>query len=360
MQLVGLLTLLALAATPVDPAKTNAGSDKSSTTPPATAAGEKQEPDSKKRVRVAAKKSAASAKLPRPEWLLASGLPASEEKLSPKAAEEWAGLLAGEKSYAAASRAYEATLRRWPGGVNAERALLRSAHYAVLAGAFKRAAKLIKEMRVRWPEGKMAVARDRTEVEIGEGLLAGATRWPHGSRRSRREAKAAYKVFAEILKRDRAGPIVERATLGRARALYRMNKIAKAISTVKVFLREFPRSKMTPEARRLLAAYRAGRVRDRSPERAELIDVTDQKTYIESHYPDPKGSKSKAGDAAIRRTFEAIAERQAVLKIEEARLYVRLKRPRAAEWVLRSVLRRYGDTRSAKKAAELLEELSEK
>jgi outer membrane protein assembly factor BamD (BamD/ComL family) len=46
--------------------------------------------------------------------------------------------------------------------------------------------------------------------------------------------------------------------------------------------------------------------------------------------------------------------------MEEARLYVRMGRPAAAEWVLRSILRSYGDTPSARRAADLLEELADR
>ncbi len=292
-----------------------------------------------------------------PEWLLSNGLPASEEDLSPKKAEEWARLLAREKSHAAASRAYEALLRRWPGSDRAEGALLAAAQNAVAARQYDRARKLVEELRARWLEGKSSVARDRTEVSIGERRLSESLKHAHGSRASKREAKAAYRVFGGILKRDRAGPVVERATLGRAQALYRMNRIARAIKTLEVFLREFPRSDLIVEARRRLAAYQAERVSGRSPESDFLKRTGEQKGHIQSY---KGGNWKKNDDAAIRRTFEAIAERQAELKIAEAKLYVKLKKPRAAEWVLRSVLRRYGSTRSAKKAAEMLEELAER
>jgi len=358
MQVVQLLSLLVLAAPAPGAGEAGGPAEKVVSDGKKSPAGEKKPvPDAK---RSASKPSSARSggASSCPEWRLASGLPASEEDLSPGKAEEWARLLAREKSHAAASRAYEALLRRWPGSERAEKALLAAAGNAVAAGQYDRARKLVSELRARWPEGETAAARDRTEVSIGEGRLSESIKHPHGSRASKSEAKAAYKVFGLILKRERAGPVVERATLGRAQALYRMNRVAGAIKTLEVFLREFPRSELVLEARRRLASYRALRVRGRSPEARILEESREQKDLIDSYSGDDW--EKKADDRAIRRTFEAIAERQAELKIAEARLYLKLRKPRAAEWVLRSVLRRYGSTRSAKRAAEMLEELAER
>jgi outer membrane protein assembly factor BamD (BamD/ComL family) len=348
MQVGGLVIFLALAASPPS------GSPKEALGPVAP----EKKPAPKTPAEPKRKKKPAS-----PEWLLASGLGVRSERTGPEAAATWARLLAGEKSHAAASRAFENLLRRWPGAPQAESALLAAARQAMAAGQFDRAVKLVAGLRARWPEGRSAPMRDLTEVEIGEARLLAAGRKSFSARKTRSECKAAYRVFAAILKRDRAGPIVERATLGRARALYGMGKIGRAVKTLEVFLREFPASRLAPTARQQLAAYRSTRARGRSTESQVLDEEGRGIGWIYSG-PDGKGKdkdkhKGEDEDDAIRRTYEAIAARQAELKIAEARLYLRLKKPRAAEWVLRSVLRRYGDTPSAKEAARMLERLSE-
>ncbi len=310
-------------------------------------------PKTKARAKAPAKAAAAKPAGERAQWIGASGLEAGAEKASPEGVMLWARLLAKEKSMAAASRAYEGLVRRWPGAPVAERALRAAARAALAAGQVDRALKLLRELGARWPEGATATERDRVEVAIAESRLAaaGAESLPH--KKARRAAKIAYREFMAILRRQRAGPVAERAALGRARALHALGKIGGAIKALEDFLRAFPRSQLVRTARKELVAIRSRRARGRSPERGVLIRGRknigwDVKTV-------PQGSE----DAAILKTYRAIAARQAELKIKEAKLYVRLKKPRAAETVLRSVLRRYGDTSSAARAARMLEELSE-
>jgi outer membrane protein assembly factor BamD (BamD/ComL family) len=294
---------------------------------------------------------------PPPAWLSADGRESGAEAASPEAAETRARLLAAEGSFAAASRAYERLARRWPGEGRAERALLEAARAALAAAEYDRAMKLVAEMRSRWPDGDTAADRDRTELEVGERRLEAAGAPGASAQVVRGEAEAAYRVFAGILRRDRAGPIVERATLGRARAQQLLGKPNRAIRTLEVFLREFPASDLAPAAWRELAELRSGRVRNRAPEREVLAEAAEQIRIAES-FAEKSGNRDAAEKRAIEETWRAIAERQAELKIEEARLYLRMRRPAAAEYVLRSVLRKYGETPSAARAAELLEELT--
>ena len=289
-------------------------------------------------------------------WLSADGREAGSEKANPDSAMAWAGLLVREESFSAASRSYENLVRRWPGAPVAEKAMLESAECALRAGEYDRAVKLVREMRERWLEGDLARKRDLLEVRIGEKRLAAIDGSGMGPGRIQREARAAFKVFAGILKRERFGIIVERATLGRARALYRMGSIARAIHTLEVFLREFPRSDLSEIVRRDIADMRSGRARNRSAESQVLEEQREDIDWILKEIADDPAKTSEK--EIIRETFKAIARRQAELKIREARLYLKLRKVSAAEHVLRTVLRRYGETPSAAVAAEMLEELA--
>lgn len=299
---------------------------------------------------------AAGKRCPPPEWISASGAESGSERTGPEAAAAWARLLAGEGSYAAASRAYENLVRRWPGAPGAERALLEAARAALAAGQFDRTARLVAELRARWPEGETAAERDRTELSAAEVRLAASADPALSAGAAQKHAKSAYRAFGAILKRDRAGEIAERAALGRARTVYRLGKAARAAKMLKEFLQVFPRSKLIPEVRRELADIEARRARHRSVE-PQVLDRARERVERAMEQAAADGGEPHQ---AIRETYRAIAARQAELKMEEAELYIRLKKPRAAETVLRSVLRRYGDTPAAKRAAELLEELSGK
>jgi outer membrane protein assembly factor BamD (BamD/ComL family) len=293
-----------------------------------------------------------------PVWLTAAGNEAWFESASPEAAMEWSGRLEAEGSHAAASRSFENLARRWPGAGQVEAAMLNAARCAVAAQQFDRAFKLVLEMRARWPEGARAVERDEVEVEVGEARLAAVAASRLTGRRAAREVKAAFRVFAEILKRDRAGPVVERAVLGRARAQQLLGRPGAALETIEKFLAEFPRSSLVPEARRMLAEVRSGRARERSPEFQVLAESREAAGWALDQAGQSRGGAES--ERAIRETYRHIAFRQAELKMEEARLYVRMGRPAAAEWVLRSILRSYGDTPSARRAADLLEELADR
>ncbi len=292
-------------------------------------------------------------------WLSAEGVESGAVRESPASLRARAEMLSAEHSWSAASRAYESVFRRWPASEGAEKDVLSAAKCAVEARKFERASRLVKEMRARWPEGETASERDLVEVRVGEARLAWAASGQLSARESARQVQGAYDVFAVILRRERTGPAVERATLGRARALYRMGRVRKAIRTLEVFLKEFPGSRRhSAEAWRELAAMRSGQVRGKSSERQVLEEGLSQVKYARS-WLGQEGDAAAGDRRAIDRTWQAIAARQAELKIDEARLYLRMKRPRAAECVLRSVLRRYGDTPSAARAAKLLEELSD-
>ncbi len=310
-----------------------------------------------------AKKPAAEAKAAKPagkspEWISASGLEAGAERASLQGAMLRAGLLAKERSFAAASRAYGNLVRRWPGAPVAERALLEAAGTALAAGQHARAVKLVRELGARWPGGTTAELRDRTELAIAEARLTASRNRSLSAKRAKREAGVAYREFTAILKRERVGPLAERAALGRARALYRLGRIGRAVKALANFLKSTPRSPLAPTVCNDLAVIRSNRARGRSLERGELERIMEELDWeLEAGR---RAATKKPADEAIRETYKAIAARRAELKIDEARLYIRLKKPRAAETVLRSVLRRYGDTPSAGRAARLLEELSEK
>ncbi|MHC4916143.1 MAG: tetratricopeptide repeat protein [Planctomycetota bacterium] len=292
------------------------------------------------------------------QWLSADGTEAGVDAETPESAGARARLLAAEHSWSAASRAYESIVRRWPGSEGAEAAMLAAAVSAVEAREFERAVALIREMRARWPESRAAAERDMAEVRVGEARLAWAASGQVSAREAAGHVRGAYEVFAAILRRERTGPAVERATLGRARSLYRMGKVRKAIKTLEVFVKEFPGSRRhAAEAWAELAAMRSGQVRGKARESQVLDKGMTEVGYAKS-WLEEDGEKSGGDREAIDRTWRAIAARQAELKIDEARLYLRMKRPRAAECVLRSVLRRYGDTPSVARAAKMLEELS--
>lgn len=288
-----------------------------------------------------------------PEWLSAAGRAAAEEAASPEAALAWAELLAREASLSAASRACEGLARRWPRAPQAESAFLNAARDALAAGEFDRAETLLGEMRERWPRGELALQRDQASLAVAETRLEAASGGALAEASARRQAQLAFKSFTAMIERDRAGPCAEPAALGRARAFLALGNRGKAIQALENFLNAYPRSDLVPEARRLLAEATSTRARGKSREGDALAEARDSAEWARQ-----QAAPAPFGTSAIDETYRAIAARQAELKIDEARLYIRLKKPRAAEWVLRSVLRRYGDTPSAREAAELLEELA--
>lgn len=296
-------------------------------------------------------------KLPAPGWIRADGTGAVAELASPEAAEEHARLLSGEGSHEAASRAWENLVRRWPGAPGAETALLAAARSALAAGDFDRASGLIAEMRGRWPEGPTAARQEAVEIEVAEARLASAGA-RELDRAAARELKLAYREFNAYLKRFQAGTLAERAALGRARAAYRLGKVAKAVKLMENFLDTFPRSRLVPAVLHELADINSQRARGRSPENQEL-DRAATNLFSAVQYVKSSGAADGQRQVdAIQEAYDDISVRQAELKIEEARLYLRMKRPDSAQWVLRSVLRNYGETPSALTAAEMLEELS--
>jgi hypothetical protein len=146
--------------------------------------------------------------------------------------------------------------------------------------------------------------------------------------------------------------------LGKARAWLALGKTARGIEGLEAFLKSYPRSPLVPDARAELASATSAKAHGRPPERAVLKDARESAEWArEGAALAPAGSPPSAADA-IAETYRAIAARQAELKIDEARLYLRLRQRRAAQTVLRAVLGRYGDTPSAQEAARLLEELA--
>jgi outer membrane protein assembly factor BamD (BamD/ComL family) len=296
----------------------------------------------------------------RPEWLDASGAPASGERASPQAALAWAELLAAESSYSAASRAYEALLRRWPAAPQAREALLGAARAALAAGEYDRAEALAGELRNRWPLGQDAPDREMLSLVIAEARLAGPGGAEPAGKAGEYQAKQALKAFSDILEREKAGPCAERAALGRARTHLALGSRSRAIGAYEDFLKVFPNSELVPTARAELASASSARARGQGNERAALDDARESTAWAEGQAKAGEGRGEAAeAEAAIRETYRAIAARQAELKMEEARLYLKLRKTEAAETVLRSVLGRYGDTPSAQAAAKLLEKLAQ-
>jgi outer membrane protein assembly factor BamD (BamD/ComL family) len=296
------------------------------------------------------------APLPVPEILGSSGLPVGAQASAPEDAKKWADLLAREGSYASASRSYENLARRWPGSAGAESAMLQASRNALAAGDYLRSHRLLGKLRQRWPQGTMSHQCDLTELQIAESrIVVGSA--PRASKKSRvRAAGLAYKTFCRILKRERAGEIAQRAALGKAQALNLMEKVGPALKTLAAFLRHYPRSVLVPTVRSLMARIRAGRARHRSSERHELqVSREGAGWALEAVEGDAPGTPVRQ---ALNETYREISERQAQLKLEEAALYLRLKRASSAHCVLLSILRKYGETKAAVRAAALLEELS--
>ncbi len=291
-----------------------------------------------------------------PAWLGADGRPDAEQGASPASALAWADLLAAEGSYAAASRAYEGLVRRWPAAPEAPGAMLAAARSALAAGDHDRTERLANELRGRWRAAEHAGEQDQLLIALGESRLGEALSGRQRPGDAAEQARRAMTVFGVILAQDRTGPLAERAAFGRARAWLAQGKTAKGIAALEQFLKDYPRSPLVPDARGELAAANTARVRNRSQEGEVLADARESAEWAR------QGGAASPGPAsdAIAETYRSIAARQAELKIEEARLYLRLRQRRAAETVLRSVLGRYGDTPSAEAAAVLLEELAER
>lgn len=295
---------------------------------------------------------------PPPEWLSAGGRPAGEELASPEAAMAWAALLARESSFAAASRAYEGLARRWPRAEQAEGALLAAGRAALAAGEFDRAEQLAYELSARWPRGETALDRDGLVLLTAEGRLSAAAEGRLPERAAAAEARKALKSLTALLERDRAGPYAERAALGRALAWLALADRGSAMAALEKFLADYPRSDLVPEARRLLAEAASTRARGKAREPLEIRGALEGAGWAGEQAADGRGEEASEEVRAIRETYRAIAARQAELKVDEARLYLRLRRRGAAETVLRGVLARYGDSPAAQDAAKLLEKLA--
>jgi len=293
-----------------------------------------------------------------PEWLSAAGATGSEERASPEGALAWGDLLVAESSFAAASRAYENLVRCWPAAPQARGALLAAARAALVAKDYDRAERLAHELRSRWREPANALEQDQLVVQIGEARLGNALAGTLAPGESGTQARRALAAFSAVLANDQAGPWVERAALGRARAWLALGKTSRGIEALEEFLKDYPRSPLVPDARAELAATTSAKARGRSPERSVLKDARESAEWARQQAAgSPAGAASEAADA-IAETYRAIAARQAELKMDEARLYLRLRQRRAAETVLRAILGRYGNTPSAQDAARLLEELA--
>ncbi len=296
------------------------------------------------------------ATLPVPEILGSSGLPVGAQASAPEDAKKWADLLAREGSFASASRAYENLARRWPGSAGAESAMLQASRNALAAGDYLRSHRLLGQLRQLWPKGSKSHQCALTELQIAESRIAVGSASGVAKKSRVRAAGVAYKTFCRILKRERAGEIAERAALGKAQALNLMEKVGPALKTLEAFLRHYPRSALVPAVRSAMARIRAGRARHRSSERHELQVSREGAGWaleaVEGQDPNTPVRQ------ALDETYREISERQAQLKLEEAALYLRLKRESSAHCVLLSILRKYGETKAAIRAAALLEELS--